>query len=417
MTTTPEFLKLFAAGQLPVIPEECECREELRQLHAYLTELARFTGAMNAGDLSATLSCGGPLAGRLKGLHANLRHLTWQTQQVAAGDFNQRVACLGEFSGAFNRMVEALAQARAELLASNQQLALAYEELKATQAKLLQQDKMASIGQLAAGVAHEINNPMGFILSNLGTLSKYSGRLAEFISAQAEAIERLNSGTAPPDLPATVKAKRSSLRIDRALADIGDLIEESVEGGTRIKQIVTNLKSFSHIDEAEQQPADLNAAIASTLDILANELQDKVMVSREFGELPLLPCNVGQLNQVFMNILVNAAQAVTPPGEIRIRTRCDGETIVVAISDNGCGMPPEVISRIFEPFFTTREIGKGTGLGLSIAYDIVTNHHGTLEVESQVDQGTTITIRLPLAGETANDDTPTQPPAGLEAAS
>ncbi|NTV13762.1 MAG: hypothetical protein HGA96_07530 [Desulfobulbaceae bacterium] len=397
MSSTPEFIKLFATGQLPEIPEGCENREELLQLRAYLGELVRFTGAMAAGDLSATMQSGGPLAGRLKGLHANLRHLTWQTQQVAAGDFNQQVACLGEFSGAFNRMVAALAQARQELLEKNRQLAAAYDDLKSAQARLLQQDKMASIGQLAAGVAHEINNPMGFILSNLATLAKYGERLKEFIDCQSDAIEKLAAGGEGNAEKAAIQSQRRSLKIDRALEDIGDLISESLEGGTRVKNIVMNLKNFSNVDQATQQPANLNAALEDTLATIWNELKDKATLNRDFGELPLLTCNVGQLNLVFMNILLNAVQALSGRGEINLRTSCDGEAIMIAVSDTGNGMPPEVASRIFEPFFTTKEVGQGTGLGLSIDYDIVSKHRGTIEVASQIGQGTTISIRLPLA--------------------
>ena len=171
MTVLADLLKALAAGQVPdQVPPDCEYPEEAAALVAYLADLTRYLRAMTDGDLSAKLDRRGSLAGSLKGLHANLRHLTWQTQQVAAGDFKQRVDFLGEFSVAFNSMVEALAQARDDLVTKNNQLAKAYQELKAAQAQLLQQEKMASIGQLAAGVAHEINNPMGFIQSNLGTL-------------------------------------------------------------------------------------------------------------------------------------------------------------------------------------------------------------------------------------------------------
>ncbi|MFA7382338.1 MAG: ATP-binding protein [Desulfurivibrionaceae bacterium] len=394
MTSPAELLALFASGQSPEIPEGCECREELLALSAYLAELGRFAGAMAVGDLSATLHCTGPLAGRLKGLHANLRHFTWQTNQVAAGDFSQQVVGLGEFSTAFNRMVAALAQARQELRERNEQLATAYEELKAAQVQLLQQDKMASIGQLAAGVAHEINNPMCFILSNLGTLDKYCARLDEFIVYQTETIRKLAAAAGEDDLSAMIQAKRDSLKLDHVLADLSDLITESVEGGTRIKQIVMNLKSFSHIDEAKLQPVDINAALDNTLTILQNEIKYKAEVTKDYGELPLPVANPGQLNQVFMNLLINAVHAIDSHGEIKIRTRGEGEGVVVTITDNGCGMPPEVAARIFEPFFTTKEVGKGTGLGLSIAYDIIHKHHGTIEVASEVGKGTTFTIRL-----------------------
>jgi two-component system NtrC family sensor kinase len=297
-------------------------------------------------------------------------------------------------------MVEALAQARQELLLTNRQLATAYTDLKSAQSQLLQQDKMASIGQLAAGVAHEINNPMGFILSNLGTLARYCERLVRFIDLQAEAIGTVGPDEGGNDARKRVAVERASLKIDTIINDIGDLIAESVEGGGRVKQIVMNLKRFSHIDEASVQPTDLNAALDDTLAIVWNELKYKVEIHKDYGELPLLACNVGQLNQVFMNLLLNAAQAVSGHGEIRITTRCKGDAVEITIADTGCGMPPEVVPRIFEPFYTTKEVGKGTGLGLSIAYDIIQKHHGHIVAASQAGQGTTFTITLPISAET-----------------
>jgi two-component system NtrC family sensor kinase len=397
MTLLPDILNRLAAGQIPAeVPEDCDCRDELQHLVDYLAELNRFTQALAAGNLDATLRLPGSLAGSLKGLHANLRHLTWQTQQVAAGDFTQRVAFLGEFSTAFNAMVMALAQARDDLVERNRQLAAAYDELKMTQAQLLQQEKMASIGQLAAGVAHEINNPIGFIASNLGTLKKYAERFGEFIAAQDEAI----SSSAPADVQIRLAETRRRLKIDFALTDVQGLVAESAEGTERVRVIVQNLKSFAHLDEAEWQEADLNACLESTISIACNEIKYKAVLERQFGVLPGVYCRPQQLNQVFLNLLVNAAQAMESQGLIRVRSWQDGSSVCVAISDNGCGMPDDIKHRIFEPFFTTKDVGKGTGLGLSISYDIVKKHNGTIDVESEAGKGTTFTIRLPVGGRT-----------------
>jgi two-component system NtrC family sensor kinase len=277
------------------------------------------------------------------------------------------------------------------------QLAGAYSELKATHMQLLQQEKMASIGQLAAGVAHEINNPMGFISSNLGALGKYAARLSEFIAAQGAAAadaDREASGVRIGDL-------RRKLKIDYVLEDIPKLIAESRDGAERVRVIVQNLKSFSRIDEAKVEATDLNACIESTITIVWNELKYKAALVREFGELPPVTCHAQQLNQVFMNLLVNAAHAIEKQGTITVRTRAEGGSACVSITDTGCGIPEEIRSRIFEPFFTTKDVGKGTGLGLSISYDIVKRHGGSLEVDSEVGRGTTFTVRLPIEGQPA----------------
>ncbi|NOZ24679.1 MAG: PAS domain S-box protein [Nitrospirae bacterium] len=278
------------------------------------------------------------------------------------------------------------------LESQNRELETAYTELKATQTKILQQEKMASIGQLAAGVAHEINNPIGFISSNLGTLDKYVGKLTEFIEFQAQLISSVDS----EDFGAVLGEKRRKLKLDYVIPDIKALIEESLDGADRVRKIVQDLKSFSRVDEAEYKHADINECIESTINIVWNELKYKAVLKKEFGELPLTKCYPQQLNQVFMNLLVNAAHAIEKQGEITINTRHEDDSIFVAISDTGVGIPEENLSRIFDPFFTTKEIGKGTGLGLSITYDIVKKHNGDISVHSEPGKGTTFTVRIPV---------------------
>ena len=292
-----------------------------------------------------------------------------------------------------------------ELARSRDDLQQAYDNLKVAQSRILQQEKMACIGQLAAGVAHEINNPIGFMLSNLNTLDKYAKRLIDFHRAQETVLAQLIArGEAEQAVFEELKECRRRLKIDAVLDDIGELVAESIEGGDRVKKIVQNLKSFARPDEDEQKPADINQCLESTLNMVWNELKYKCEVQRDFGELPPLLCNPGQLNQVFTNLLVNAAQAIESKGEIRIVTRQEGESVVVAIEDNGSGIPAEGLPRIFEPFYTTKEVGKGTGLGLSIAYDIIKNHQGDISAESGVGKGTRFTIRLPLNAEAAQED-------------
>ena len=281
--------------------------------------------------------------------------------------------------------------------AKNRQLQSAYADLKALQSQLLQQEKMSSIGQLAAGVAHEINNPVGFIISNLGTLRKYSHRMSSFIQVQADVLEKVFARV--PEAASIREELNSSSRaakIDYIRDDMENLISESLDGAERVKRIVQDLKGFSRIDEAESTMADINAGLDSTINIVWNEIKYKVAVHRDFGAIPLTKCNPGQLNQVFMNMLINAAQAIPERGEIRIRTRAGQGSIFIAISDTGTGIPPEKIGRIFDPFFTTKDVGKGTGLGLSIAYDIVKKHDGEITVQSEEGKGTMFTVTIPV---------------------
>ncbi len=278
--------------------------------------------------------------------------------------------------------------------AKNSELNEAYTELKKTQSHLLQHEKMASIGQLAAGVAHEINNPMGFISSNLGSLEKYSQRLTDFLEFQAKIIADIHNNK----LDELLNKQKDKLHITHILGDIGDLIEESLDGCSRVKKIVDDLKGFSRIDQAGRQDSNINECIESSLNIVNNEIKYKAIIDSDFGKLSPIDCFPQQLNQVFMNLFINAAHAIEKEGVITIRTWQD-EFINVTIADNGKGISPQNLTHIFEPFFTTKEVGKGTGLGLSIVYDIITkNHNGEIWAESEEGKGTTFLIKLPLLG-------------------
>jgi len=297
---------------------------------------------------------------------------------------------LRRFARQLEEQNSVLEQKTDEALQAHRQLEVAHADLQESQSRVLQQEKMASIGSLAAGVAHEINNPIGFISSNLSTLVKYSERLTSYLRLQDESLRQ--SGELPSDLA----EQRKKWKIDTICDDLGELLAESREGTDRVQQIVVDLKGFSRVDEAGCKPVDLHECIETTLNIARNEIKYKATVEKEFGDLPPVTCFPQQLNQVFMNLLVNAAHAIEKKGEIRIRTwSADGEVKIV-ISDNGKGMPDDVKKKIFEPFFTTKPVGKGTGLGLSISYDIIKKHQGRLEVESDVGKGTAFTITLPL---------------------
>ncbi|MEW6500301.1 MAG: ATP-binding protein, partial [Thermodesulfobacteriota bacterium] len=324
----------------------------------------------------------------------------------SARDISERVAAEAQLENAFaeaHQLAEEVAAGRDMVQRQKAELEKAYHELQESQSQLLQREKMASIGQLAAGVAHEINNPMGFISSNLGTMGRYLERLAEFLALQGEAVESCCGKTS--ETATDLAARRKKLKIDYILNDVGSLLRESLDGAERVRKIVQGLKSFSRIDQAQVQAADLNECLDSTINIVWNELKYKAEVKKEYGELPPTVCNPQQLNQVFMNLLVNAAQAIEKHGIITVKSWADPEWISVSVSDTGCGIPREKLSRVFEPFYTTKEVGKGTGLGLSIAYDIVVKkHQGTIEVESEEGKGTTFVVKIPLVakGNSAN---------------
>ncbi len=274
----------------------------------------------------------------------------------------------------------------------NAELAQAYASLKTTQSQVLQQEKMASIGQLAAGVAHEINNPIGFITSNLNSLGKYLTRLSDFIQLQKKAL------ASPGDaaILEEVRQKEKTMKMNFILDDSMKIIEESLDGSDRVQKIVQSLKSFSRSDDGKRIPADINECFESAVTIVWNEIKYKATLKRELGILPQTLCYPNQLNQVFMNILINAVQAIENQGTITVRTWQEDDSIRASISDTGCGISPEVVSRIFEPFFTTKEVGKGTGLGLSITYEVIKRHEGDIWVESSPGEGTTFNIRIPV---------------------
>ncbi len=310
----------------------------------------------------------------------------------------------GHPAGIVGVVIDVTDQRKSEqaLMEANKSLEEMNRQLKENQNRLVQSEKMAAIGQLAAGVAHEINNPVGFIKSNLGTLSGYVGTFRNLLHQYellTEAVRNNDTSGQAASLD-IVKRIREDEDLDYILKDVDELVSESVEGTERVRDIVQNLKSFARVDESKAKEADINDCIEATLKIVWNELKYKCTVNKNLKPLPLIRCYPGQLNQVFMNLLVNASHAIPEKGEITIETDSTDEEVIIRISDTGNGIPREVRERIFEPFYTTKPTGKGTGLGLAISIDIIHKHNGSIDVESEVGVGTTFTIRLPAEGVT-----------------
>jgi len=280
-----------------------------------------------------------------------------------------------------------------ELQRRHVELRQAYQRLNGAQEKLLQSEKMASIGQLAAGVAHEINNPIGYVHSNLGSLQEYLRSLFTVI----EAYERALRAPDPKAMIAEIDDVRDRLDIDFISRDLPQLMAESREGIERVTRIVRDLKDFSYSGREESwKLADPHAGLDSTINIIWNELKYKVTLERRYGKLPMIECLPSELNQVYMNMLLNAGQSIAERGSIIVSTGVEGENVWVEFRDNGSGISPELRQRIFDPFFTTKPVGSGTGLGLSISYGIVNKHHGRIELESTLGEGSCFRIVLPV---------------------
>jgi two-component system, NtrC family, sensor kinase len=283
-----------------------------------------------------------------------------------------------------------LQAANAHLQAEKQRQEELIHKLEEAQNQLLQSEKMASIGQLAAGVAHEINNPVGFVSSNLGTLQRYINDMLRLIAAYEEREESMVNAVL-----VDIQALKKEIDAAYLREDVVVLLSESLDGLQRVKRIVQDLKNFSHVDRSEVELADLEEGMESTLNVVWNELKYKAKVIKEYGHIPPIKCIPSQLNQVFMNLLVNAAHAIEEQGVITIRSGHDDSQVWVEVADTGKGIAPEHLARIFEPFFTTKPVGKGTGLGLSLSYGIVNKHGGHIEVHSQPGRGSTFRVVLP----------------------
>ena len=280
----------------------------------------------------------------------------------------QNAASYEELVELNTRLEERVAERTAQVEASNRDLAAALRELQQAEVQLVQSEKMASLGRLVAGVAHEINNPVSFIATSVSPLRRRLERAA---------------ASAPPELR-------------RVLGEAEEIVDIMARGAERTTAIVQDLRSFSRLGEASRKPVDLQEGLETTLRLLEARWRERITVHRDYGDLPLVECDPGQINQVFMNVLANACDAVGDGGNIWIATRSDGDTAEIAIRDDGPGMMPEVRAHVFDPFFTTKDVGHGTGLGLAISHQVVTGHGGRIEVESQPGAGATVRIRLPI---------------------
>jgi two-component system, NtrC family, sensor kinase len=278
-----------------------------------------------------------------------------------------------------------------------QRLAEQNRQLRDTQAALVQSEKLASLGQLAAGMAHEVNNPISYVANNLTVLRRDVTSLTELLAKYRVALESLQ--TTRPDLANEMAQWERECDLEWVQENLPLLFKSSLDGISRIRDIVKNLRDFARLDEAEFDELDLNAAVRSTVEVLAHELE-ATRVAVEFSlceELPRVLCRPAKIHQVLYNLLLNAIQACQPEGHIVVRTSTENnENVTVEVDDHGCGIAPEHLPHIFEPFFTTRPVGGGAGLGLAISYGIVRAHGGSIEVESKLGCGSTFRVRLPL---------------------
>jgi two-component system NtrC family sensor kinase len=279
-----------------------------------------------------------------------------------------------------------------------QTLAEQNRALREAQAALVQSEKLASLGQLAAGMAHEVNNPLAYVINNLAVLRRDVAAALDLLARYRSARPRL--AQIEPALAAELARTEDDSDMVETEGSVPRLFDRSLEGLKRVRDIVRNLQDFARLGEAEFKEADLNEGVRSTLEIIRYEVKKKALkVETHLGELPPVQCHAGKINQVFLNLLVNAVHACEPGGSIEVRTRReDGGRpgVVIEVVDNGCGIPAEHMPRLFDPFFTTKPIGQGTGLGLAVSYGIVRDHGGRIEVESAPGHGSLFRVRLPL---------------------
>lgn len=327
------------------------------------------------------------------------RHNRQLETAIAArtGDLRRANDSLGQANSSLKSENADRLAAEQALQHRNADLEILNDQLASAQSQLLQSEKMASVGQLAAGVAHEINNPVGYVKANLCALKKYIGNLYTMLDRYA-----LLEHALPANHPDRIDLSelKTRLELDYVREDVPLLLHEADEGIARVLKIVRDLRDFSRLDEQEWQWADLRQGLESTLSIVAHEIRYKAELVREYGEIPLIECLPSQLNQVFLNLLMNAAQAIPDRGRITVRTGVEVDGVWVQIADTGEGIAPANLGRVFEPFFTTKPVGSGTGLGLSVSYGIVRTHGGTIDVESELGVGTRFTMHLPIRGRT-----------------
>jgi two-component system NtrC family sensor kinase len=305
---------------------------------------------------------------------------------------------IGVLSESFNEMSRQILRIRSELKAKIAELEAANSEIKNAQTQLVHSSKMSSLGQLVAGVAHELNNPISFIYSNMTILKEYSEKLLEL----ADAAEKD---------PETLGRLKQELDVDYIRQDLPKLVASCEDGARRVRDIVLGLRNFSRLEEAKLKEMNVHESLDNTLQLLSGEIKNRIEVVKNYGEIPPVLCYASQMNQVFMNILSNAAQAIRGPGHIWISTRTeltkDGQPgVAISIQDSGAGIEPKDLDKIYDPFFSTKGVGQGTGLGLSITYGIIQNHGGEIVVKSELQKGTEFTIVVPVRPDLSRMDKP-----------
>ncbi|MDD5298007.1 MAG: ATP-binding protein [Rhodocyclaceae bacterium] len=355
-----------------------------QRLTAPLRELTRFVSSITeTGDLSRRVSL--PSHDEIGTLATAFNHMTTRLDGAA----RERERFVRELETSAEELEDKVQARTRELTAANTELTHTLEELKAAESQLIQQEKMASLGQLVAGVAHELNNPIGFIYANFPHLDEYSQTLISL-------VDELRGLPLAEEDREKLEARLEEADLEFLRQDMPKIIRSGQSGALRVKEIISSLRSFSRLDEAVEKPARLEEGLDDTLALLQHQIRKRIQVVRDYRLNVSLPCHPGQLNQVFMNILYNAIQAIEGTGTITVSTRREADWAVVAISDTGRGIPAEILNRIFDPFFTTKKVGEGTGLGLSISYGIIEKHGGRISVDSEVGQGTTFTLSIPL---------------------
>lgn len=281
----------------------------------------------------------------------------------------------------------------------NKEIAEALDYSKKMQNQLVQSEKMASLGALISGIAHEINNPLAYVASNLNRFKEYFTDIFALLARWKNLQESITESKQFNQELEEINTFEGKIDYEFIVADCQELLKHNFEGIERIKNIVMQLRGFSHISENNAVEADINKAIEETLTIVWNELKYKATLSKHYGNIPLVQCHIGEIKQVFVNLLVNAAHAIEKKGVITIESYEEGTNVIIKISDTGIGMSPELKRKIFDPFFTTKEVGKGTGLGLWISMSLIQKHNGNISVESEEGKGTTFKLTLPIETE------------------